>query len=203
MGQNLSDRSPLILQEVVRPSIGCDRRMFVVGGVVQAAMDRVARAGEWRSNLSQGARPVRAVATEEEANLASLAALALGLDFAAVDIMWADDGPVVIEANPYGDILDVAMTSGMDLIGTLADLAEMKAGARSVAPIRARPLSESGRRDISEFCQGRLRAKATELDLPDDVATLVNQGSAIKATSRDPRVRAPTGGGRHDPDTVG
>lgn len=172
LGQDVSVRTPLVLQEVVRRSLGRDRRMFVVHGVVQAAMDRVARVGEWRSNLSQGASPRRAVATEHEATIAVQAARALGLDFTTVDIMWGDDGPVVIEANPYGDILDMGMTSGLDLIGSLADLAEMKAGARSVGPVEPRPLTEAGHQEITEFCVTRLRNKAKELGLPDDVATL-------------------------------
>lgn len=172
MDQDVGVRTPLVLQEVVRRSLGRDRRLFVVNGTVQAAMDRVARAGEWRSNLSQGASPRPAVATQQEASIAVAATLALGLDFTTIDIMEGDDGPVVIEANPYGDVLDMGMTSGLDLIGAVADLAEMKAEVRGVGPIDPRPLTEPGHRQITEFCVARLRNKASELGLPDDVATL-------------------------------
>jgi ribosomal protein S6--L-glutamate ligase len=169
MGQDVSNRSPLLVQEVMGSSLGHDRRIFVVNGVAQAAMDRVAREGEWRSNLSQGARPVPSVATECEAALAVRAAKALGLDFTTVDIMWGADGPVVIEANAYGDVLDVAMTSGMDLIGSIADLAEMKAGARRMEPVIPVPLADSERAEITTFCVGRLRAKARQLNATDGV----------------------------------
>jgi ribosomal protein S6--L-glutamate ligase len=171
MGQHVWVRTPLILQEVMCRPLGRDRRVFVVNGVVQAAMDRVARVGEWRSNLSQGASPVRAVATEHEANIAVRAALALGLDFTTIDMMRSDDGAVVIEANSYGDILDVSMTSGMDLIGSLADLAEMTAGAPSLGPVEPRPLTLASHQEITIFCLARLRTKATELGLPENVAT--------------------------------
>lgn len=163
MGQDVSHRSPLLVQQLMRCSLGHDRRVFVAGGLVQAAMDRVARAGEWRSNLSQGARPVPAVASEEEAAMAVTAAKVLRLDFTTVDIMWGDDGPVVIEVNAYGDVLDVAMTSGMDLIGSIADVAEMKAGARPVEPVTAQPLTESQHAATTQFCTDRLEAKAREI----------------------------------------
>ena len=68
---------------------------------------------------------MEAFATKPEAVLAEQAALALNLDFTTIDIMWRDSGPVVIEANPYGDILDAAMTTGLDLVGALVDFIEM------------------------------------------------------------------------------
>jgi hypothetical protein len=65
----------------------------------------------------------------------------------------------------------VAMTSGLDLIGSLADLAEMAAGARSRGPVRPEILTASAHRDITVFCVARLRAKARELGLRDPVLT--------------------------------
>jgi len=172
MGQDLSMRSALLLQEVVGAPTGRDRRIFVVNGTAQAAMDRVPRVGEWRSNLSQGARPVSAVATDGENAMAARAALALGLDFGTIDIMWGGDGPVVIEANPYGDMLDVSMTSGLDLVGSVADLAEMKAGARRSERVVSHPLNEAAHAEITDFCLNRLRDKAVELGLGGHAITL-------------------------------
>lgn len=163
MGQEASHRSPLVLQELLSRSLGRDRRLFVVGGVVQAAMDRTARVGEWRSNLSQGATPEPAVATAREIDIAERAARALRLDFTTVDLMDGDKGPVVIEANPYGDILDVGMTAGVDLVGSVADLVEMTAGARPIQRIRPRPLTRSAHERLTEFCLHRLRTKMREL----------------------------------------
>lgn len=169
LGQEVTARTPLILQEALQASLGRDRRIFVVNGVAQAAMDRLARAGEWRSNLSQGARPLGATATAEEADLAERAATALGLDFTTVDVMTGDDGPVVIEANSYGDVLDVVMMSGLDLIGSMADLAEMRAGARAPGRIEPRPLPQADLDEVTRFCVKRLRDKARELGLDDDL----------------------------------
>ncbi|GAA3697794.1 hypothetical protein GCM10022204_12440 [Microlunatus aurantiacus] len=164
MGQSLSDRTPLLLQEQLGRALGRDRRLFVVGGHVQAAMDRVARRGEWRSNLSQGAAPYAATATTEEIAVAEGAAAALGLDFTTIDLMAGERGPVVIEANAFGDVLDVAMMSGLDLIGSLADLVEIKAGARPAAPIRPRRLEPDSRAALTAMCRRRWNDKLAELD---------------------------------------
>ena len=77
--------------------------------------------------------------------------------------MDSDEGPAVIEANPYGDILDVGMTAGLDLIGSVADLIEMTAGARPMQRIHPRALTRSAHDRLTEFCPRRLRTKMQEL----------------------------------------
>lgn len=163
MGHPAGSRVPLVLQEFLSRALGHDRRLFVVGGVVQAAMDRIAQSGEWRSNLSQGAEPLPAVATPTEIHIAEEVAGVLGLQLATVDLMAGPTGPVVIEANAYGDILDVAMTSELDLIGAMADLVEMRAGVRPSERVAALPLSTPAHRALTEFCLARLRRKREEL----------------------------------------
>jgi RimK family alpha-L-glutamate ligase len=185
MGQQMSSRTPLLLQEELRRNLGRDRRLFVVGGRVQAAMDRVARTGEWRSNLSQGATPVAAVASPEERDIAQRAAAVLELDFTTVDLMLGSRGPVVIEANAFGDVLDVAASSGLDLVGSLADLAEMRAGARPVGPVRAKPLEEAAHVALAAFCRQRLDAKRRELGVPaDSDAWDLTQADAVEWSPR-------------------
>lgn len=114
--------------------------------------------------MSQGATPHAARPTAAEVWLAEKAADALGLAFGTIDLMTDESGPVVIEANSFGDILDVAMVSGLDLIGALADLAETKAGLRADTPIRSRPLGDQERSDLTDFCEDRLRRKLDQLD---------------------------------------
>lgn len=164
MGQPAGSRVPLVLQELLSRALGHDRRLFVVGAAVQATMGRAARPGEWRSNLSQGAEPLPALATPEEIDVAERAARALGLDLSTVDLMAGPAGPLVMEANAYGDILDVGMTSGLDLVGAMADLVEMRAGARPSETVVARPLPASAHRALTEFCLRRLRRKREELE---------------------------------------
>lgn len=163
--QPVEARTPLIVQEFLNYSVGRDRRFFVVDGVVQAAMDRVARAGEWRSNLSLGGAPVAVEPTPEEIRTAGRAAAALGLDFACIDLMATPHGPVVVEANPFGDMLDVAMVTGLDLIGSLVDLVERRGGRPATGPVTARPLADDDLTELTAFCVARMRRKAVQLGL--------------------------------------
>ena len=180
LGLAPSVNSPLVLQPVVGSTLGRDRRLFVVSGAVQGAMDRVARAGEWRSNLSWGATPVAAEATSEEVAMAVAAADALGLDFGTVDLIHDEHGPVVIEANPFGDILDVGMVSGLDLVGSLADLVDTRAGIRHGEPIVARPLRSAERSALSDFCWDRLRRRIENLEATQPVRTSVPESGGTR-----------------------
>jgi RimK family alpha-L-glutamate ligase len=159
MGHPPGSRVPLVLQELLQPGLGRDRRLFLVGGAVQAAMDREARPGEWRSNLSQGAEPSAAEPSEEEVAIAERAAAVLGLQVTTIDLMAGANGPVVVEANPHGDVLDVAMTSGLDLIGAMADLVEMRAGLRPLDRVVARPLGAAALATLTAFCRRRLEER--------------------------------------------
>jgi RimK family alpha-L-glutamate ligase len=167
MGHPDGSRVPLVLQELLSRAIGHDRRLFVVGGFVLAAMDRAARSGEWRSNLSQGAEPLPATATPAEIDIAQRASRTLGLDLTTIDLMAGPTGPVVIEANAYGDVLDVGMTSGLDLIAAIADLVEMRAGVRPLERVAPRSLSAPDHRALTDFCLRRLRQKREELGPPE------------------------------------
>ena len=49
LGHEVSNHTPIVLQELIHHTLGRDRRLFVVGGKVLAAMDRLARPGDWKS----------------------------------------------------------------------------------------------------------------------------------------------------------
>ena len=77
---------------------GFDWRVLVVGGRALAAMRRVS--DHWIHNLAQGARSVPAELTPALAEPAELAAKALSMDYAGVDLMPGGDGAIqVIEVN--------------------------------------------------------------------------------------------------------
>ncbi|MDA8217058.1 MAG: RimK family alpha-L-glutamate ligase [Dehalococcoidales bacterium] len=81
------------------PPGGRDIRAFVVGGEVVAAIYRVAREGEWITNVFRGAtaEPIRLSA--EMSALAVKAAKVVGLDYTGVDLIETSEGPTVIEVN--------------------------------------------------------------------------------------------------------
>ncbi len=86
----------LYLQEYI-PHGRSDIRAFVVGDRVIAAMHRRARG--WKTNVSQGARPVAAKLSGEQEELAVKAAGILGCHVAGVDIIESRKGIYVNEIN--------------------------------------------------------------------------------------------------------
>jgi RimK family alpha-L-glutamate ligase len=80
------------------PHFQQDIRAFVVGDRVVAAMLR--RGSGWKTNFSRGAKLEPAKLSSEMEELAINAARLLGLDYAGVDLMPAEDGRTyVIEIN--------------------------------------------------------------------------------------------------------
>lgn len=92
-------RHGALVQEAV-PNGGRDLRVVVAGGRVVGAAERIAGAGEWRTNVSCGGE-LRPVELDDDAGELALATAALvGADLVGVDLMPADDGRyVVLELN--------------------------------------------------------------------------------------------------------
>ena len=108
------------LQEFV-PNPGRDARLFVVGGRVEGAIERIAARGEWVANVARGgrARPLPRDAGTEA--LAVSAARALGLDWAGVDVVAGPRGPEVIEVNGNPSWAAVHEVTGRDMAEPIAE----------------------------------------------------------------------------------
>lgn len=91
-------RQGAIAQELL-PSPGFDLRLVVAGGAVIGAAERVARPGEWRTNVSLGGSLRPASPSEAACELATAAAAAVGADLVGVDLMPANGLFVVLELN--------------------------------------------------------------------------------------------------------
>ncbi len=92
-------RHGALVQEFV-PANASDLRLVIVGGEVLGAIRRVARPGEWRTNISLGARRQMVVPSQEARAIALAAVRTVGIDLAGVDLLRRPDGSyVVLELN--------------------------------------------------------------------------------------------------------
>jgi len=87
----------IYFQEYIETN-GKDIRALVIGDEVAAAMQRTARQGDFRSNLSRGGKGTRIVLEEKVEKLALRSAKAVGAEFAGIDIV-VDGKPKVLEVN--------------------------------------------------------------------------------------------------------
>jgi [lysine-biosynthesis-protein LysW]---L-2-aminoadipate ligase len=88
-----------IAQELV-PPLGHDVRIIVAGGDVIGAVKRVAKPGEWRTNVALGATRVPVTPSPAACELALAAAAAISADLVGVDLLPLGPGRyVVLELN--------------------------------------------------------------------------------------------------------
>jgi ribosomal protein S6--L-glutamate ligase len=106
-----------------------DMRVLIVSGEAVAACWRVARPGEFRSNLHQGGRAIRAEVDDEIRHLSESAAEAIGLNCGGVDLLeapqYAGQGGrfAVLEVNGCPGLESVESTSGMDAARAIIEAA--------------------------------------------------------------------------------
>ena len=124
LGQNI------IIQQFVAESKGRDIRVLVVGGEVVASMRRVARAGEFRTNIHRGGQGERILLPPLYADIAVRAARTIGLDVAGVDMIESADGPKVLEINPSPGIEALEKITGQDVATSVIMHAERMADVR-------------------------------------------------------------------------
>lgn len=116
------------LQEFV-PHGGWDVRVLVVGART-FAMRRVSN-GDWRINVSRGARPEPwpLPAAWEEAAVRS--ARAVGAEVAGVDLLPGADGPVVVEVNAVPGWRGLESALGLDIAAIIVGHLEDRLAGRS------------------------------------------------------------------------
>ncbi len=101
---------PFLLQKFIPPG-GRDKRLYVVGGQVVAAMTRE-NPHDFRANIAFGAHGKAYTPTGEETALALACAGALGCDIAGVDML---DGPLVLEVNSSARTAEISRCTGIDV----------------------------------------------------------------------------------------
>ncbi len=96
-------RHGALVQEFL-PSGGRDLRVLVGGGRVVGCAERVAAAGEWRTNVSLGGTLRPGALTDDAGELARAAAAAVDADLVGIDLLPVEGrGYVVVELNAAVD----------------------------------------------------------------------------------------------------
>jgi RimK family alpha-L-glutamate ligase len=114
-------RAVFYLQRVVEHA-GCDVRAFVVGDRVVAAIERRARDGGWRTNISLGGEARAVDLPPAWSHLALTAARAVGADYAGVDLLPASDGTIhIIEVNGIPGWSGAQKATSVDIAGAIVD----------------------------------------------------------------------------------
>ncbi len=105
---------PRILQEYVECGAS-DIRLEVVGGKVVAAVRRTGPVGDFRSNCTIGGRMDIHAPDDDEVSIAIDACVAVGADFAGVDLIMTPDGPAVCEVNSNAHMKNLLDCTGLDV----------------------------------------------------------------------------------------
>lgn len=117
-------KARVIVQEFIREAKGADIRAFVVDGEVVGAMKRQGKPGEFRSNLHRGGSSNIIELSEEERRTAILAAQAVGLGVAGVDLLQSARGPLVLEVNSSPGLEGIEKATGVDIASKIIEYCE-------------------------------------------------------------------------------
>jgi ribosomal protein S6--L-glutamate ligase len=120
-------RANILVQEYIQEASGSDIRCFVLGNKVIAAMQRVAKKGEFRSNLHLGGTAHVVKLTPEERSTAIRSAQIIGLNLAGVDIIRSNHGPVVLEINSSPGLEGIEKITGKDIAAHIVEYIEENA----------------------------------------------------------------------------
>jgi len=99
----------------------------VIGNQVVAAIERVAKEGDFRSNLHRGGKAYPVAITPQERQIAVKAAATLGLEVAGVDILRAHRGPLVMEVNASPGLEGIETSSGLNIAALMIQWIEQQA----------------------------------------------------------------------------
>jgi len=120
-------KTNILVQEFIKEADAKDVRCFVVGNKVIAAMMRMGKEGDFRSNIHRGGSAKKIKITPEERSTAVRAARIMGLNLAGVDILRSNHGPVVMEVNSSPGLRGIEEASGKNVAKMIIEFIEKNA----------------------------------------------------------------------------
>lgn len=112
---------PHIYQQFIQEAAGRDIRVIVIGGKAVAAMERVAQAGEFRSNIELGGMGKEIQPSDGVIHAAEKAAQALGLDYCGVDILESEGEALICEVNSNAFFEGLESATGVNVARLYAE----------------------------------------------------------------------------------
>jgi len=113
---------PVIFQRFIKTSYGRDIRLQVVGDKVIAAMYRYSDKGDFRANITNGARMKPYEPSAKQKELAVRCCKLIGLDFGGVDILFGDnDEPLVCEINSNAHFKNIYDCTGVNVADAIIE----------------------------------------------------------------------------------
>jgi ribosomal protein S6--L-glutamate ligase len=112
-------------QPLIKSVIPGDVRVFIAGGEVIAAMQRIPAENQWKTNLHKGGKGIPYSLTPLERQISVNSARVCGLDIAGVDLLITEDGPLVLEVNPNPGI-QIGDVTGVDVCTAIAQVVYSK-----------------------------------------------------------------------------
>ena len=105
----------MIFQKFIANSKGRDLRVFVVQGKVIAAMQRIAKSGDFKANYSNGAKVEEFKIDKKAADIAIKTAEVLNIQVAGIDLLFTDDGYTICEANTFPGFKGLEQATGENI----------------------------------------------------------------------------------------
>jgi gamma-F420-2:alpha-L-glutamate ligase len=102
----------MIFQKFVASSKGRDLRVFVVQGKVIAAMQRIAKDGDFKANFSQGGKVEKFEIDKKAAEISIKTAEALNIQVAGIDLLFTENGYTICEANTFPGFKGLEQATG-------------------------------------------------------------------------------------------
>ena len=109
-----------LIQEFIASSKGKDIRINVVGDKAAASMLRENK-NDFRSNISNGGNGTNYNPKQEYIDLAIKAKQALNLDFAGVDVLFGENGPIICEINSNPQFASTLKATGINLADEIVE----------------------------------------------------------------------------------
>lgn len=121
----------VIVQEFIEEARNEDVRAFVVNGEVIGAMKRRGKEDDFRSNLHRGGTAELLQLSQQWRQTALIAAEAMGLSIAGVDLIHSHRGPMVLEVNSSPGLQGIESATQKDIAGAIIEFVEQKVIERS------------------------------------------------------------------------